>query len=69
MNLIIEFNQEDDGKWSAGISKLHRCEIHGAASKEEAHRKVQAYAFEKLAKLLEINEIPALTSIRFTEGI
>jgi predicted RNase H-like HicB family nuclease len=44
MNLHIEFEQEDDGRWIAEIPELPGVLVYGA-TKEDAKSKVEARAF------------------------
>ena len=48
MNLHIEFEQEDDGRWIAEIPELPGVLVYGA-TKEDAKSKVEALAFRVLA--------------------
>jgi predicted RNase H-like HicB family nuclease len=52
MNLHIEFEQEDDGRWIAEIPELPGVLVYGV-TKEDAKSKVEALAFRVLADQLE----------------
>lgn len=52
MNFLIEFEQEDDGRWIAEIPELPGVLVYGA-TKDEAKSKVEALAFRVLADRLE----------------
>ena len=54
MDLEIEFEQEDDGRWIAEIPSLPGVMVYGA-SKHEAHSKVQALALRVIADQIERN--------------
>lgn len=52
MDLEIEFEQENDGRWIAEIPSLPGVMVYGA-SKEEARSKVQALALRVIADQIE----------------
>jgi len=52
MNLSIEFEQEEDGRWIAEIPELPGVMVYGT-SKEDAESKVQALALRVVADQLE----------------
>lgn len=65
MNLTIELEQEDDGRWIAEVSDLPGVLAYGQTRKEAVAR-VQALAFRVLADRLEHGESePELMSISF----
>ncbi len=58
--MIIDLEQESDGRWIAEIGSLPGALVYGA-SREEAARKVEALALRILAERLENGEeVPAL---------
>ena len=52
MNLPIELEQEDDGRWIAEIDELDGVLVYGA-TREEAIRKVKTLAARLIADRLE----------------
>lgn len=52
MDLAIEFEQEEDGRWIAEIPTLPGVMVY-AASKEEARSRVQALALRVIADQIE----------------
>lgn len=65
MNLTVEFEQEDDGRWIAEIPDLPGVMVYGQ-TRDEASAKVQALALRVLAERLEHQEAsPALVNISF----
>ena len=52
MDLVIEFEQEDDGRWIAEIPSLPGVMVYGA-SKDDARSKVQALALRVIADHIE----------------
>jgi predicted RNase H-like HicB family nuclease len=65
MKLIIELEQEDDGRWIAEVLDLPGVLAYGQ-SREEATAHVQALALRVLADRLEHGESePELMSISF----
>jgi predicted RNase H-like HicB family nuclease len=55
MNLTIETEQEDDGRWVAEVPELAGVLAYGA-TREEAMAKAQALALRVLAERLEHGE-------------
>ncbi len=55
MDLTIELEQEDDGRWIAEVSDIPGVLVYGQ-SKAEAVAKVKALAFRVLADRLEQGE-------------
>ena len=55
MNLAIELEQEDDGRWSAEIDELDGVLVYGD-TKEEAIRNVKTLALRVIADRLENGE-------------
>ena len=55
MNLTIETEQEDDGRWIAEVPELAGVLAYGA-TREEAMAKAQALALRALAEQLEHGE-------------
>ena len=51
MNLTIEFDREEDGRWIAEISSMPGVMVYGG-SRSEAEAKVQALALRVLAEEL-----------------
>ena len=65
MRLIVELEQEEDGRWIAEISDLPGVMAYGATP-EEAKAKVQALALRVVADRLEHGEEgPDLLDISF----
>ncbi len=58
MNLAIELEREEDGRWIADIPYLPGAQCYGA-TRAEALAHVQALALRVLAERLEHNEAPA----------
>lgn len=52
MDLEIEFEQEDDGRWIADIPSLPGVMVYGA-SKQEVQSKVQVLALRVIADQIE----------------
>lgn len=52
MDFVIEFEQEDDGRWIAEIPSLPGVMAYGS-SKKDAESKVQAIALRVIADQLE----------------
>ena len=59
MNLTIETEQEDDGRWIAEVPELAGVLTYGA-TREEAMAKAQALALRALAEQLEHGEARAI---------
>ena len=55
MNLAIELEQEDDGRWIAEIDDLNGVLVYGE-TREEAVRKVKTLALRVIADRLENGE-------------
>ncbi len=55
MNLPIELEQEDDGRWIAEIDELDGVLVYGA-TREEAIKKVKTLALRVVADRLENGE-------------
>ncbi|HEY0658857.1 MAG TPA: type II toxin-antitoxin system HicB family antitoxin [Pyrinomonadaceae bacterium] len=55
MNLAIELEQEDDGRWIAEIDELSGVLVYGE-TREEAIRKVKTLALRVIADRLENGE-------------
>jgi predicted RNase H-like HicB family nuclease len=55
MNLAIELEQEDDGRWIAEIDELNGVLVYGE-TREEAIRKVKTLALRVIADRLENGE-------------
>jgi predicted RNase H-like HicB family nuclease len=65
MQLLIEFEREDDGRWIAEVPDLPGVLAYGA-TRDEAAARVQALALRVLAERLEQGEqAPALLSVAF----
>ncbi len=63
VNLTIETEQEDDGRWIAEVSALPGVMAYGA-SRDEALARVQALALRLLAERLENGEpVPETTDL------
>jgi predicted RNase H-like HicB family nuclease len=58
MELSIESEREDDGRWIAAVPQLPGCLAYGA-SREEALSRAQALALRALAERLEHGETRA----------
>lgn len=52
MNYIIEFEQEEDGRWIAEIPSLPGVMVYGR-TKDEVESKVEALALRVIADMLE----------------
>ena len=55
MNLVIELEQETDGRWIAEIDALNGVLVYGE-TREDAVRKVKTLAFRVIADRLENGE-------------
>ncbi len=55
MNLAIELEQEDDGRWIAEIDELNGVLVYGE-TREDAIRKVKTLALRVIADRLENGE-------------
>ncbi|MDQ3632919.1 MAG: type II toxin-antitoxin system HicB family antitoxin [Acidobacteriota bacterium] len=55
MNLAIEIEQEDDGRWIAEIDALNGVLVYGE-TREDAIKKVKTLAFRVIADRLENGE-------------
>ncbi len=65
MQLAIELEREDDGRWIAGVPALPGVLAYGQ-SREQAVAKVQALALRVLAERLEHGEAaPELLTVSF----
>lgn len=65
MNLNVELDREDDGRWIAEVPDLPGVLVYGA-SREEATARVQALALRVIADRLEHGESgPDLLSVAF----
>lgn len=69
MNFLLEFEQEEDGRYLAEIPALPGVMAYGQ-SREEAARQVKALALRVIADKLENGEIiPGLDIISFAGGV
>lgn len=57
MNLAVETEQEDDGRWLAEVPQIPGVLAYGA-TREEAISRVEALALRVLADRLEHGEVP-----------
>ncbi len=65
MNLTIEYEQEEDGRWLAEVLELPGVLVYGSST-EEAIARVEALALRVLADRLEHGEtLPSPISISF----
>ncbi|HEX7177880.1 MAG TPA: type II toxin-antitoxin system HicB family antitoxin [Pyrinomonadaceae bacterium] len=65
MNLTVEIEQEDDGRWIAEVVNLSGVMVYGG-TRDEAVARVQALALRVLADRLEHGEsAPDLMSVSF----
>jgi len=65
MNLTVEIEQEDDGRWIAEVVNLSGVMVYGQ-TRDEAVARVQALALRVLADRLEHGEsAPDLMSVSF----
>ena len=63
MNLLIEVEREDDGRWIAEVPELPGVMVYGQ-TREEAKFRVQALALRVIADRLENGELaPAIDQI------
>jgi len=63
LELTVEFDREDDGRWIAAVPALSGVMVYGD-SREDARRRVHALALHVLADRLEsgeLHELPALS--------
>ena len=68
MNLAIELEQEDDGRWIAEIDDLDGVLVYGE-TREEAIRKVKTLALRVIADRFENGEaLPHQIESRFFEA-
>ena len=66
MNLVIEVEREEDGRWIAEVPDLEGVLVYGATA-QEVSVKVQALALRVIADRLEHGEaLPELLSINFS---
>jgi predicted RNase H-like HicB family nuclease len=66
MTFTIECEQEDDGRWLAGVLEIPGVLAYGRTA-DEAISKVQALALRVLAEQLEHGErVPKFVSISFS---
>jgi predicted RNase H-like HicB family nuclease len=63
MNLTLEFEREDDGRWMAEVPELPGVMVYGD-TREEAMASAQVLAFRVLADLIEHREA-SLTELTF----
>jgi predicted RNase H-like HicB family nuclease len=56
MDFRIEFEQEEDGRWTAEIASLPGVLCHGA-TREEAESQVKALALQVIAEQLKENMV------------
>ncbi|HEX3871324.1 MAG TPA: type II toxin-antitoxin system HicB family antitoxin [Pirellulales bacterium] len=59
LNLTVEFELEEDGRWIADVPELPGVMVYGA-TREEARRRAHALALHVLADQLEAGELPEL---------
>lgn len=63
MQLNIETEQEEDGRWIAAVPELPGTQVYGT-TREQAIRNVQALALRVIAERLEHGEpIPAMVDV------
>jgi predicted RNase H-like HicB family nuclease len=67
MDLTIEFDREEDGRWIGAVPEIPGCLVYGA-TREEARRKVVALALAVLAERVEQGEIVDPERITFTQA-
>jgi predicted RNase H-like HicB family nuclease len=66
MNFIIEFEQEDDGRWIAEIPELPGVMAYGA-TRIQAGEKAKALAFRVLADRIELDySVPHIDQVAFS---
>ena len=66
MNLLIETDQETDGRWIADVSEIPGAMAYGQ-TKHEAVARAEALALRVIAERLENGEdIPAVTAMLFS---
>ena len=63
MDFVVEYEQEDDGRWIAEFPALPGVLAYGA-TKEDAHRKALALALRVVADRLDVESEPA-KALRF----
>lgn len=62
LELTVEFDREDDGRWIAAVPALSGVMVYGD-SREDARRRVHALALHVLADRLEAGELHELPSL------
>ena len=66
MQLVIELDREDDGRWIADVCKLPGVMCYGA-TRDEAIRNVELLAIEVIADRIAHGELPSSAlSVSFT---
>lgn len=67
LELTVQFDVEDDGRWMAEIPALPGVAVYGE-TKEEARRHVHALALHVLADRLEAGELPELPALSLRDA-
>jgi predicted RNase H-like HicB family nuclease len=68
MELAIEYEQEQDGRWIAQVSGIPASVLVYGDTQAEARRNAQASALFALSYLLEQGQAEAVPEIRFTDA-
>ncbi|HEY9723783.1 MAG TPA: type II toxin-antitoxin system HicB family antitoxin [Oscillatoriaceae cyanobacterium] len=64
MNLIVEFDREEDGRWIADVPAVPGVMVYGG-TRDEALTKVQILALHVIADAIEQGELQPEPSITF----
>lgn len=67
MNLTIEYDREEDGRWIADIPELPGVLVYGD-TKEEANIKVKALALWRIHDMLVNERPPSIDAVIFKEA-
>ncbi len=67
LQLTVEFDLEDDGRWIAAIPALSGVMVYGD-SQDDARRRVLALALHVLADQLESGELPELPALSVSDA-
>jgi predicted RNase H-like HicB family nuclease len=67
MNLTVEFDMEEDGRWIADIPELPGVTVYGA-TRDEARRRAHALALHVLPDRLEAGELLELPGLSLSDA-
>ena len=67
LELVVEFDREEDGRWMAIVPALSGVMVYGE-TREDARRRVHALALHVLADQLEAGELGELPALKLSDA-